>query len=194
MSEKAAAEGKKKGKMPVIIVLVVVLMGGGFFGMKMKGGGAKEKPKVELGEKMVEMDEMLVNLSDVTTFLRFKIAFHFKKGFDESKFKDITPAVEDAVIRVLKSKSPNEVSSISKMPGLKREIAANVNGVLDEVLPDPNAKKEAEKEEGHEGEGEKGEKTEKAEKPAKSGKPKHPDWDSDTGPVLKVYFKAFAVQ
>lgn len=188
MSEKAAPEGKKKGKLPVIIVLVVVLMGGGFFGMKMKGGGAKEKPKIELGEKMVEMEEMLVNLSDVTTFLRFKIAFHFKKGFDESKFKDITPAVEDAVLSVLKAKSPSDVSSISKMPGLKRELAARVNAVLDKVLPDPHAKeKEAEKEEG-DGEGEKAEKT------AKSGKPKHPDWDSDTGPVLKVYFKAFAVQ
>ena len=196
MSEAAKTEGKKKGKMPIIMVVVIMLMGGGFFGMKMKGGGAKEKPKIELGEKMVEMEEMLVNLSDVSTFLRFRIAFHFKKGFDESKFKDVNAAIEDAVLGVLKAKSPNDVSSMSKVPGLKREIATRVNAVLAEVLPDPHAKEsEDAKGDGKKAEGHDDEAAEKkTEKTAKPGKPQHPEWDSDTGPVLKVYFKAFAIQ
>lgn len=190
MSEKAEAEAKKKGsKMPVIVVLVVVLMGGGFFGMKMKASGAAEKPKIELGEKMVEIEEMLVNLSDVSTFLRTRIAFQFAKGFDETKVKEVMPAIEDAVLGVLKAKSPRDIGTATAIPKLKRELANEVNLVLAMVMKDPHAKEPAKEPEGTDA----APKTKKA--PAvKASKPLHPEWDSDTGPVLKVYFRSFAVQ
>lgn len=187
MSE-SKGEEKKKGKMPVIIALVAVLAGGGFFMMKGKGGEKKE-PEIKLG-KIVDLEEKLVNLSDQTTFLRTTIALHLKEGFDEAKLKEVMSAVDDSVVTTLKSLGPNDVRSIASLAKLKRRIAAEANEVLNTIVPDPKQedKKDSEKEKSEE-KGEKGKKGkgEEAER-------EHPDWDSDTGPVLKVYFKAFAIQ
>ncbi len=185
MSEAAPTEEKKKkkGKGPVLIVVISILFAGGFFGMKMKGGGEKVKPAVELG-KTVDMDEMLVNLSNVETYLRTTIALHLRKDFEETKLKDSMAAVQDAVLSVLKAKSPNDLRSASALPKLKVEIAERVNEVLKSVTPAEHGEAEP---------------TESAEKPDPKAKPEkkkreHPDWESDEGPVLKVYFKAFAIQ
>lgn len=188
MSDNAAAEGKKKGKLPVMIALVAVLFGGGFFGMKMKGGGKHEKPKVELG-KIVEMEEKLVNLTDGDTYLRTTIAFHLKKGFEELKLKDIMPAIEDTVNGVLKAKSRNDLLSLNDIAKLKVELATKVNETIISVSPpEPGEKDEEDKDK------DKGDEKDGKEGKSKPVKREHQDWDSDTGPVLKVYFKAFAVQ
>lgn len=188
MSEAAPTEEKKKkGKGPVLIVVISILFAGGFFGMKMKGGGQKAKPAVELG-KTVDMDEMLVNLSNVETYLRTTIALHLRKDFEEVKLKDSMAAVQDAVLFVLKSKSPNDLRSANALPKLKVEIADRVNEVLKSVAPAEHGGEDA------------AETVESAEKPDPKAKPaakkkrEHPDWESDEGPVLKVYFKAFAIQ
>jgi flagellar basal body-associated protein FliL len=187
MSE-AKAEGKKKGKMPVIIAVVAVLFGGGFFMMKGKGGEKKE-PEIKLG-KIVEMDEKLVNLTDQATFLRTTIALHLKEGFDETKLKDVMPAVEDSVVTTLKSLGPNDVKSNKSLARLKRVLAQNANEVLSQVVVDPKHEKEGKDKEKKEGAKKEGDSK------AKEGheEPEHPDWDSDHGPILKVYFKAFAIQ
>ena len=188
MSE-AKAEGKKKGKMPVIIAVVAVLFGGGFFMMKSKGG-AKKEPEIKLG-KIVEMDEKLVNLTDQATFLRTTIAFHMKEGFDEAKMKDVMPAVEDSVVTTLKALGPNDVRSAKNLVRLKRDLAAKINEVLHTVVKDPHAE-DAKTDEKKDSKDKKDKK--KHEAPEPPSEPEHPEWDSDEGPVLKVYFKAFAIQ
>lgn len=188
MSEAAPTEEKKKkGKGPVLIVIITILFAGGFFGMKMKGGGEKTKPAVELG-KTVDMDEMLVNLSNIETYLRTTIALHLRKDFEETKLKDSMAAVQDAVLSVLKSKSPNDLRAANALPKLKVEIAERVNEVLASVAPAEHGAAEPAESVGS------AEKSDPKGKPAVKKKREHPDWESDEGPVLKVYFKAFAIQ
>ncbi len=183
MSDAPKEVGKKKGKLPVLIVVVAVLFGGGFFGMKMKGGDKKE-PEVKLG-KIVEFDEKLFNLSDMQTYLRTTVALHLKDGYDEAKFKEVLPAVEDTMNLVIRSKSPAQVQTVSGIQKLKKELAERINAVLANLESGSPGHREAKKEPS------KG-KSEESGTPQK-GEAQN-DWDSQSGPVLKVYFKAFAVQ
>jgi flagellar basal body-associated protein FliL len=191
MSEEAKPEGKKKGgsKLPVVLVLGLMLGAGGFFGMKMRGGDAKpKKPEVKLGkEKPAELKEFLVNLADRGVFCRTEIALGTAEGADPKLIEDHEGPVRDAINLCLKSKTLAQVSTVEGLKKLKREIAADVNEALAPF--DANAEK-----------GDKGDKADKSDskkteaKKEADSKPEHPDWDSDTGPVLKVYFSSFATQ
>lgn len=183
MSEAPKEAGKKKGKLPVLIIVAVVLFGGGFFGMKMKGGEKKE-PELKLG-KIVEFEEKLFNLSDMQTYLRTTLAFHLKEGYEEPKFAERVAAVEDVVNLVIRSKSPAQVQTVAGIQSLKKELASSINKVLNEL------------DGGHdEGEKDSRKDSKSDKKDSKSGEDEEHGngWDSQTGPVLKVYFKAFAVQ
>jgi len=187
MSEDNAAEApakKGKSKLPVLIALVAVLGGGGFFAMKMKGGG--EKKKVELGE-IVKLEEILVNLKEPNTYARTDISLHLEKGFEKKKFEDKIDAIRDAIILKLSSKGFADVRTLEGKNALKREIATSVNRIFSE--DGGEHAKEVSKEDSKEGEDKEAEPSEKS-----PTKPKHPDWDADSGPVLKVYFANFATQ
>ena len=165
--EEEETEAPRKGgvkKLLVLMLLVLVLGGGGFFAMKMKM--KKSAPaKVELGE-IVPLPEILVNLRDPNTYARTEISLHFKKGYEKAKFDHSVDAVRDAVILKLSSKSLKEVRTIEGKIALKKEIATVVNKVLDE--------------------GGKG--------GAASATQSDSEWDSESGPVLKIYFANFATQ
>ncbi|MEJ5171648.1 MAG: flagellar basal body-associated FliL family protein [Fimbriimonadales bacterium] len=183
MAEQAeAAAGKKGGgKLPILIVLALVLGAGGFFAMKMKGGGeAKAEPEVKLG-KIEELDEFLVNLSGGTSYLRARIALHLAEGTKEEEVKGSIPAIRDAIILTLTNKTLREVETLDGKRKLKREIAAKVNGLLHGLSHEKPGDKDEEKKS-------------KKDAEASDGEPKHPDWDSDEGPVLKVYLTDFATQ
>lgn len=183
MSDAPKEEGKKKGKLPVLIVVALVLFGGGFFFMKGKGGEKKE-PEIKLG-KIVEFEEKLFNLSDMQTYLRTTIALHLKEGFDEAKFKEISPAVEDTLNTVIRAKSPNQVQTVAGIQALKKELAAKINDLLNGMTAEHGAEPKDKSES----------KKKKKKDPADDEEDGHEnDWDSQTGPVLKVYFKDFAVQ
>ncbi|MFN3684638.1 MAG: flagellar basal body-associated protein FliL [Fimbriimonadaceae bacterium] len=180
MAEQAeAAAGKKGGgKLPILIVLALVLGAGGFFAMKMKGGGeAKAEPEVKLG-KIEELDEFLVNLSGGTSYLRARIALHLAEGTKEEEVKGNLPAIRDAIILTLTNKTLREVETLDGKRKLKREIAAKVNGLLEGLSHDESKKK----------------KRKKSKEDEEETEPEHPDWDSDEGPVLKVYLTDFATQ
>ena len=169
---------KKKGKLPVLIALVAVLGAGGFFAMKMKGGGAKHK--AELGE-IVKLDEILVNLKEPNTYARTDISLQLQKGFEKKKLEDKVDAVRDAIILRLSSKSLREVNTLEGKLELKREIAGSINAM---ISGDAHGASESKGQDQEKGVSEKKE----------PKKPTNPDWDSDTGPVLKVYFANFATQ
>jgi flagellar FliL protein len=164
--EEEEIEQPKKGggKKLFVLLFLVVILGGGGF-FAMKAKLGKGKTKVELGE-IVPLPEILVNLKDPNTYARTEISLHFKKGFEKTKFDANVDAVRDAVILKLSSKSLKEVRTLEGKLALKKEIAA----VINRALADPS--KNGSSASGSE----------------------HSDWDSDTGPVLKVYFANFATQ
>ena len=206
MSEKKAeaAEGKAKGgsKMPVIAVAALVLAGGGFFMMKGKGDKPKVK-KIELGAA-VTLKEILVNLKGGDTYLKTEIALQAVKEFQAKEIEENAALINDAIILRLKSKTPQDLDSVDKLKDLKREIEEDVNSIL--------PKKEGEHKEGEEGgdaEKKDGEESKDAkdskdskdsedkghEKATDKKKPAKPSkYDSETGPIMKVYFNSFATQ
>jgi len=173
--DKKKKKKKKGSKLPVILILLLVFGGGGFFMLKAKKGHGAAPTGPQLGA-VVPLSEFLVNLSDGATYLRTEISLQFDKKFDQKKMDDEQAAVRDAIVLKLSSESPTQVRTLDGKLQLKRDLADAINHVLNEkpsgspdVTPPPT------------------------DAPSK-GAPAHADWDSDTGPVLKVFFTSFATQ
>ena len=205
MSEAAAPEKpKKKGKLPMILALVVMLVAGGFFGMKMGSGSKKEEPEIELGE-VVALGEFLVNLNDGRTFLKTDIAVHVGKdmhiaeeagGGHETKAEPPAP-VRDAVIAVLSSQDFNEISTPEGKEKLKKAIAKAINAVAPHHEEEKDKKGKGKKDKGHGAKESEGHGESAKDGHGKAAEEEHvvdETWDSQTGPVLKVYFTTFATQ
>lgn len=177
------AAPKKKSKLPMIIALVAILGGGGFF-MKSKGA-KKEVPAIELGVIEPMPEEFLVNLGTSQNYLRAGVSLHMAKTFKKEELDHNLDAVKDAIGSLLASKPPSAVRTLSGKRKLKIEIARAVNEILEAASheePDPKDKGK--------------EKKDKKKKDAEEEKDsiEHEDWDSQEGPVLKVYFTSFATQ
>ncbi len=87
-------------------------------------------------------------------------------------------AVRDAVVAVLSSQSLDDITSPEGKLALKKAIAKAINAVA------PHEKEE----------GEKSSKKHKKKAADEEEEVIDPSWDSQTGPVLKVYFTTFATQ
>ena len=169
--EKVAQVVKKKGNKLVIVgIAVAMLVTGGFFGLKMRGGSAKKTNEVKLGE-IVTMKEFLVNvrsLDDTSkVYLRTEIALQLPEKYQKEKFTSKTEPVADAINKVLRDTTVDDIKKPEGTDKLKRRIAAAANRAI--ALANGDDK----------------------------GAPKitpNKDWDSDTSPVLKVYFTSFAFQ
>lgn len=193
----AAAEAepkKKKGKLPVIIALVALLGGGGFFVMKSKGA-KKGKPPVKLGPISDIKDEFLVNLRDSSgNYLRVAVSLQFADGTKAEEVEKSMPAIQDAINMRLRAKSLSDVRTLDGTRELKREIAADINAVLDDGTKKDDAAKTPDKPEEGKTEGDKKDDGKKDDAPKDSGDPIPEGWDSAKGPVLKVLFRSFAWQ
>jgi flagellar basal body-associated protein FliL len=179
----AETEGKKKkSKLPIIAVMVMLLAGGGFFVLK---GQAKsgEKPKIEMAEKETDVDEFLTNSSDPSIYVRAKITVRLRKDFDETKFKENTGDVRDAVLGVLNSTAPKDITDSTKRGVLKKELADAMNTALEP--PDPDKDSDDSK---------KSSKHKSDDSDDSHHSKSNDDWDSKTGPVLKVRFMNLATQ
>lgn len=219
MAEEAtsAAPAKKKSKLPIILVLVLVLGGGGFFAMKMRGG--KPKVEIKLGkEKPAELKEFLINLRDQGVYCRIEVALGLAEGAKPTLIDEHEAAVRDAINLRVMSKRLQDVNTVEGLKQLKRDIASDLNKILaepkEEKKPDDanadDTKSDDDSSDSKDGKDSKEDKDSKAKaakakatkeatdtKSADDAAPKpptHPDWDSDTGPVLKVYFSSFATQ
>jgi flagellar FliL protein len=167
---------KKGGKLPVLLMLLLLLGGGGYFGMKFMSKGKPAKVEIKLGET-VPLSEFLVNLRGNSSYARVEISVHLREGYGKDKFEKNIAAVRDRVILILCQKSLAEVGSMDGKVKLKGEIATALNEVISALDPEAVPKEAAQ--------------------PAPQGKDKGgapSDWDSQTGPVLKVYFTGFATQ
>lgn len=178
--EKKAKGGPMKMMVPAVALLVVA--GGGFFAMK--GGSKEEKPKgPELGAT-ASLGELLVNL-DKNMFLQTTIVMQLDAngenpfggeggGHGGGEGMDVaTVAARDAAFSVLAGRSIDELTNPDKKKELKKELAIEINHALHTL----HGASEDGDEKGH-------------------GDEKVIDetWDSQSGPVLKVFFQDLAWQ
>jgi flagellar basal body-associated protein FliL len=199
--EDGAEGGKKKGgKLPIILALVLVLGGGGFFMMKGKGKEKKKEPEIKLAKVELEMkDEFTINLSDGMTYARFKVAFLPKDGFQAATFDAHAGEVADAVITVIKTTKKEETLTEAHLTALRMRIAAKINKIFkeekheeEEEESDKDKKKKKKSDEDEDSHGKK-KKSSHDEEPAEEEEIPE-GWHSAKGPILKVFFKAFATQ
>ncbi len=203
MSEKAKEapeEGKKKkkGKLPMIIILAVLLGGGGFFGMKMKGGGKKVVPPIKLGAMVEIKDEFLTNMAERNSYVRTKISLQFKKDYKVEAVEHEMAAIQDIINMKLQSTSVRSVATLDGMRALKRQIAEEVNKLLEELEPKeeaPEVKAPAKGAKTPGKPGQEGQEVKGSKEGKDAAKPTIPEgWDSAKGPVLKILFVSWATQ
>lgn len=201
--EEGAEGGKKKGgKLPIILALVLVLGGGGFFMMKGKGKEAKKEPEIKLGKEELEVkDEFTVNLADGMTYARFKVGFAAKEGFKAEEFEKHSGEVSDAVISVIKSTKQDETLTEAHLKAIKKRIAAKLNKIFEalehkeeESSDEKDSKKKKKKSSDDESDSHGKKKSSHDEEEPAEEEEIPEGWDSAKGPILKVFFKAFATQ
>jgi flagellar protein FliL len=135
-AKKAAPEKAAKGggspMMPImmgIMLLAVLAIGAKVF---MGGGGAKAQAKgvkkpAEVGVSL-PLDEFLVNLSGTSDhYLKTTMALGLKKGLTEEQAKEHIPAMRDAILSVLQTKSMKELNTPKDRDALKDEVKERVN-------------------------------------------------------------------
>ncbi len=143
--EVPAPEGeapKKKGKLLIIIIAVVAVL--------VIGGGAgvyllMSKPNAEEGAKHGEegehadeghapiyekLETFTVNLADQQSFLQTEIQLMVEDAKVQEKIKAHMPEVRDALIRLLSSKTSEELSQQEGKDKLAEEVQKQINEVL----------------------------------------------------------------
>ena len=134
-AKKAAPEkGEKKplNLMPIMMGVVIVLVLA--IGAKVFLGGSRANAK-EAGKKKpaevgisLQMEEFLVNLNGSSDhYLKTTLALGMKKGLTEEQVKEHIPAMRDAILGVLQTKSIKELNSPKDRDALKDEIREHVN-------------------------------------------------------------------
>lgn len=192
---KEATEGKKGGKLPIIIIVVVALLGGGFFGMKMAGGKKSEvkKQETKLG-KIAMLPEFLTNAKG-GNFIKAEIGLHLKEGFEAKALEEYKAPIRSVILTVFASHTSDELMSLEGQNVVKRDMAARINKVLEEFESLHPKKEGGEAKEEPKDKKVKGKKdTEEEAENEQSGVTEHPEWDSDEGPVLRIYFTNLATQ
>jgi flagellar FliL protein len=173
MAEQETASPRKGSKIPLLMVVLLATALGVFLGMKLLRGEEVAKP-LELGE-IESLNEFIVNLNDGRSYLKTNISIQFKKGFDKKEFAKCLPAVRDAVILVLSAQSLADIIPLEGKDKLKHQLAEAINKVLNGLLSE-------------------GAPATPRLSPPPDLRGKGKDWDSLTGPVLKIYFTDFATQ
>lgn len=202
MSDDAAEKPKKKSKLPVILIAVLVVAGGGYF---MTSGKKKEvkKPAVMLGEVKMDLGEFTAQLTDAHTYLKLQVVVqmdstHKPAGEGHGGGKGgADPVLRNAVQMVLAETSPTDISTAEGIATLKEKIAWKLNH---EMELQEKAEKIAKGEEVEEKKDSKKKKKKDEEKPVHEvekfvkvpmDEREHPEWQSDEGPVLMVFFPSF---
>lgn len=181
-----SAPNKRGGKLPILLALMALLAGGGYFGLRTVSGAKAESAEVKLGE-IVPLNEFLVNLRGNGTYARAEIAVQLRSDYKKDAFSKNMEAVRDKIVLLLSSKSLAEVETLEGKLRLKGEIAEALNKLL--LDSDPEAAKLAAKP---------ADQPSKASEKEKGSEPSElrgrADWQSTTGPVLKVFLTSFATQ
>ncbi len=148
MAEKAAAQGAeqapaKKKKLLIIVValLVVVLAAGGGAFLLLSGkpateqqadeeeaeAHAEEEAKPPVYEKL---ETFTVNLADQESYLQAEISLKVADPKVQEKLKQRMPEVRDALLRLLSSKTAEELMSADGKTALAEEVRKEVNRVI----------------------------------------------------------------
>lgn len=144
----APPAGKKKKLLIIILaaVLLVVLAVGGaaFFLLSGKPAGEQEEEHVEAVEETAPTYERLetftVNLADQESYLQVEISLKLANVKVQEQVKKRMPEVRDVLLRVLSSKTAEELITPEGKTELAKEVRKEVNGVIGAKKADQGVK------------------------------------------------------
>lgn len=156
------AKPKSKKKLFIIVGVLVVLLGAGIAFPLLSGGSKEEGAEIEVEEEhkhysVVELDTIIVNLSENSSFLKIKMAIEYdpsvldlaqshggggghggggaggggEGGGLHPYLVEKDAQVKDAIIAVMSAKSPSEVLTPEGKEELKEELIEAINEALE---------------------------------------------------------------
>lgn len=143
------APKKGRGKKLLIIILAAVLLLGGvgaaavyFLLSKPAGEEQAAHEEEEQAPPIYEkLETFTVNLADGDSYLQVDVHLMVSGQPDQEKIKRHMPEVRDAMLRLLSSKTADELSAVEGKDQLAAEIKKQVNGILKTKNPDEGVKK-----------------------------------------------------
>jgi len=148
----SSGEEKKEGGSKLLLIVIIVLLLllliiGGLVAYFLLSGGddeeQKEEPKkVEKKKKVSEMteigpiyplDRFIVNLvsNNANRYLKCKIDLELDSPELQQEIDKKLPAIRDLIIRILSSKTVEEIQTAKGKEKLKEEIKRKINQMLD---------------------------------------------------------------
>jgi len=127
-----------KLKIPILIIIVVGLAVGTSFGiMKYLGKRSaaknekKEEVKMDVGS-VVSLESFTVNLVKSNSYLQIEVSLELEKDneFLNEEVESRKAQIRDTIITILRSKTPDQVSSAEGEQQLKEEIKNEVDSLL----------------------------------------------------------------
>jgi flagellar FliL protein len=136
-----AAPPKSKKKLIIIVAILVALLalgGGAAFFLLAKKPTAEEQAKHEEEAAHEEdaapvyekLETFTVNLADGESFLQVEIQLSVADAKVQEKIKKHMPEVRDGLLRLLSSKSPEELATPEGKDKLSGEVQAHINEIL----------------------------------------------------------------
>ena len=151
-SNQPAAKKKKGSFKMVLIVLVALGLAGGagyyLYGNALLAGHAqahaekkaapKEEPKEEAGNDthkemgpIVSLDPFVMNIAgSPSRYVKISIALEVKDAKGEEHIKKVTPAIRDAMLKVLGAKPPDAFTDVNGRDAIKKELYDGVDGLF----------------------------------------------------------------
>lgn len=137
-----AAAPKSKKKLIIIVAVLVALLalgGGAAFFLLAKKPNAEEQAKHEEEDAEHEeeaapvyekLETFTVNLADGESFLQVEIQLMLGDPKAQDKIKKRMPEVRDGLLRLLSSKSPEELATPEGKDKLSGEVQSHINEIL----------------------------------------------------------------
>jgi flagellar FliL protein len=142
-----AAAGKKKLLIIIVAAVVLVLVAGGAALLLLGGKPAaqsEEEEQVEQVEEKMPIYERLetftVNLADQESYLQVEISLKLADVKVQEQLKQRMPEVRDVLLRVLSSKTAEELMTPEGKAELAKEVRKEVNGVIGAKKADKGVK------------------------------------------------------
>lgn len=136
-------QGKKGGKKKLLLFLaigiVIIILAGAVVAFLTSPKGEEEK-KAEKGHPketiIYSMEPIVVNLFDPTgrRYLQVGLALELGDKKLEEEIKNNEPKIKDVVIRVLSSKTPEDVLQPEAKDMIKNELLQKINSALGEEI------------------------------------------------------------
>ena len=135
--EKPQGGSKKRLLLIILAAAVVVLAGAGGLTLYLLSTPAEEDAGHDGVRKEDEhppvyerLETFTVNLADQETYLQLEIQLLVTDSDVQGKIKTRMPEVRDSLIRLLSSKSPDELATQQGKDILAEEIRKQINGIL----------------------------------------------------------------